>query len=288
VGVVAEIERTLARLRAREAADGMPDLRTSTMTHLVWAPPKWLPQARATLSGLLERHPARTIFLIPEPGRKAEVIAEATLRDFQVHGLTREILSEVIEIRLRGSVARHPASIVLPLLISDLPAFCRWRGDPAWESSELEEITGVCDRLVVDSSEWRGLPAAYGRLSALFGDIAVSDIAFSRTLPWRRCLAELWPEIASIERLRVQGPRADAQLVAGWLRARLERDVALSYRAAAAVTGMWVDGSPVSSPGEPLSPSELLSAELDQFGRDPIYEAAVRATVPAAAAPVAR
>ena len=37
------------------------------------------------------------------------------------------------------------------------------------------------------------------------------------------------------------------------------------------------DGSSVGSPGEPLSPSELLSAELDQFGRDRVYEAAVRA-----------
>ena len=277
MGVVDEIERKLARLRAREAADGMPDLRTSTMTHVVWAPPTWLPQARATLAGLLERHPARTIFLIPESGGKAEIAAEATLRDFKVQGLSREVLSEVIEIRLRGPAARHPGSIVLPLLISDLPAFCRWRGEPAWESRELEEITGVCDRFVVDSSEWRGLPAASGRLCALFGVIAVSDIAFSRTLPWRRRLAELWPGIRSIERLRVEGPRADAELVAGWLRARLSRDVALSRREAPAVTGMWVDGEPVVSPGDPPSPSDLLSAELDQFGRDPIYEAAVRA-----------
>ena len=44
-------------------------LRTSTMTHLVWAPPAWLPQARATLAGLRDRHPARTILLVPEPRR---------------------------------------------------------------------------------------------------------------------------------------------------------------------------------------------------------------------------
>ena len=31
---------------------------------------------------------------------------------------------------------------------------------------------------------------------------------------------------------------------------------------------MWVDGEPVESPGELLSASELLSAELDQFGRN--------------------
>ena len=47
----------------------MPELRTSTMTHLVWCPPEWRAKARATLAGLLERHPARTIFLIPCGGR---------------------------------------------------------------------------------------------------------------------------------------------------------------------------------------------------------------------------
>jgi hypothetical protein len=39
-----------------------------------------------------------------------------------------------------------------------------------------------------------------------------------------------------------------------------------------------VDGEPVEPPrGGPPSPSDLLSAELDVFGRDPIYEAAVTA-----------
>ena len=39
-----------------------------------------------------------------------------------------------------------------------------------------------------------------------------------------------------------------------------------------------IDGEPVAPPrGGPPSPSDLLSAELDQFGRDRIYEAAVSA-----------
>ncbi len=277
VGVVSDIERQLGRLRAREAADGMPELRTSTMTHIVWCPPEWRAKARATLAGLVERHPARTIFLIPEPGGRAEIEARAELRDFQVHGLSHEVLSEVIEIRLRGQAARHPGSIVLPLLVSDLPVFCRWRGEPAWGSGELEEIVSVTDRLVVDSSEWRGVPASYALLDGLFERVAVSDIAFSRTLPWRRRLAELWPGIRTIEKVRIEGPRADAELLAGWLRSRLERDVTLTRREAAAVASVTVDGDPVVSPGDPLNPSELLSAELDQFGRDRVYEAAVRA-----------
>ena len=282
MGVVSDIEGQLGRLRAREAADGMPQLRTSTMTHLVWCPPEWRAKARATLAGLLERHPARTIFLIPCPGAEAKIEARAELKDFQLQGLSREILSEVIELRLRGSAARHPGSVALPLLVSDLPVFCRWRGEPGWESSELAEVSKIADRLVVDSSEWRGLPGSYACLASLFDRVAVSDIAFSRTLLWRRRLAELWPGIGSIEKLRVEGPRADAELIAGWLRSRLRRDVQLTRRNAATVTAIWVDGEAVRSPGEPPSASELLSAELDQFGRDPIYEAAVRSVAPAA------
>ncbi len=220
---------------------------------------------------------------MPEPGRKAAISAKVTVRDFQVDGLSREVLSEVIEIRLRGPARRHPGSIVLPLLISDLPAFCRWRGEPAWGSDALDEIVEVCDRLVVDSSEWPGAPACYARLAGLFERVAVSDIAFSRTLGRGGSASpELWPGIASVERLRVEGPRADAELLAGWLRSRLERPVSLTRREGEALAAVWVDGDPVEPPGERASASDLLSAELDQLGRDRVYEASARAAAPRA------
>ena len=206
MGVVSDIERQLGRLRAHEEDDGMPDLRTSTMTHIVWCPPAWRAKARATLAGLLERHPARTIFLIPCPGSEAKIDTRVELKDFQLQGVSREVLSEVIEIRLRGPAAQHPGSIVLPLLVSDLPVFCRWRGEPDWGSVPLGEILGVTDRLVVDSSEWREVPKAYACLVDLFDSVAVSDIAFSRTLPWRRRLADLWPGIKTDREAPRRGP----------------------------------------------------------------------------------
>ncbi len=277
MGVVSDIERQLGKLRMLEATDDMPELRTSTMTHLVWCPPEWRPEARRTLDGLVERHPARTIFLIPEPGRESEIVARAELKGFQLPGMAHEVISEVIQVTLRGEAAHHPGSVVTPLLVSDLPVFCRWRGEPHWGSGELHEIVDAADRLVVDSSEWANVPAAYAELASLFDRVAVSDIAFSRTLPWRRRLAELWPAIGAIERIRIEGPRADAELIAGWLRSRLKRDVSLTRRRSPRVTSILVDGKSVGSPGEPSSASDLLSGELDQFGRDPVFEAAVHA-----------
>lgn len=275
MGVVADVERELGRLRCRDEAEGLPDLRTSTLTHVVWAPPRWLELARRTFAGLAERHPARTIFLVPERGAGG-VETEVSLRSSVVDGGTREVVYEVIVLRLRGTAAEHPASVVRPLLVSDLPAFCRWRGEPPWGSTPLGELVGVVDRLVVDSAEWRGLPAGYRQLAGLFDRVAVSDVAYARTLPWRARVASLWPGVRRAERLSAHGPRADALLLAGWLGSRLGREVRLTRRAAGELGAVRVDGEPVPVPEAPLpSASELLSAELEVLGRDPVYEAAV-------------
>jgi glucose-6-phosphate dehydrogenase assembly protein OpcA len=278
MGVVADIERDLARQRCRQEADTEPELRTSTMTHVVWAPPRWLPRVKHILAGLEERHPSRTIVLVPLPGRRSAVEAEATLRDFPI-GDGREVLSEVIEIRLRGEARRHPASIILPLLISDLPAFCRWRGRPQWDGPAFHELVDVCDRLIVDSSEWPDVPGAYAELTRLFGRVAASDLAWRRGLPWRAALAARWPGIRRMERLAVEGPRADAELLAAWLRSSLRRPIRLTRRHAPALTAVRVDGDPVTlavRAGAPTG-SDLLSAELDTLSRDPVYERTIRA-----------
>jgi hypothetical protein len=280
MGVVSEVEHRLAELRSRELANNQSELRTSVMTHVAWAPPAWASAARKTLAGLEERHPSRTILLFPEPRRASRIGVNVALRCYALPGVSREVCSEVIELRLGGKRAQAPASVVLPLLIADLPTFCRWRGLPPWGASELEQLVDVCDRLVVDSSEWRGLPGAYRQLAKLFDRVAVSDIAWGRAVGWRGRLAAEWPEIRKVKRLSVTGPKADALLLAGWLRSRLRRQVQLTHRAGATLERVAVDGKPVPPPaGGPPSASDLLSAELDQFGRDSIYEAAVAAAV---------
>jgi glucose-6-phosphate dehydrogenase assembly protein OpcA len=274
-GVVAEVERRLAELRAKEEASAT---RTSVMTHVAWAPPQWASAARRTLAGLEELHPSRTILLFPDAKRPDSIDVHVALRCFAIPGSSRQVCSDVIELRLGGKRVRVPGSIVEPLLITELPTFCRWRGLPPWGKPELEQLVDVCDRLVVDSAEWRGLPGAYLELAKLFERIAVSDIAWGRTLGWRGRLAALWPGIRKIETLSVTGPKAEALLLAGWLRSRLRKQVQLRHRAAAELERVAVDGTAVPAPlGERPTASDLLSAELDQFGRDPIYEAAVSA-----------
>ena len=281
---LSEVDRAISQLRAATATiAGQPTLRTSVMTHMAWVPEAWAEAARAALGGMAERHPSRTILLFPDPNAGSDGIdASVAVESYAIPGVDREICTEVIELQLRGPRAKAPASIVEPLLISDLPVFLRWRGEPPWHSPELEQLVDVTDRLIVDSTEWDDdLPHSYRHLAELFDRTAVSDIAWARTSRWRTLLSTLWPDIAGVGTVRVKGTAAQALLIVGWLRSRMERDdIELDHVEATRLEGIDLDGKPTPfPPGDPPIPSDVLSDELDRFTRDPIYEAAVRAAL---------
>jgi glucose-6-phosphate dehydrogenase assembly protein OpcA len=275
---VGDVVTQLCRLRDESAHETEgPDMRTSVMTHLAWVPPEWEKAALETLAGLEERHPSRGILLFPEPEAEDGIDARISVLAFPLREQRRHIAAEVIELRLRGRSCEAPASIVNPLLVPALPVFLRWRGRPQFREQRADQLVEVCDRLIVDSREWPDVPKAYAELP--FDHTACSDIAWRRTEPWRRCLARLWPGIAELRALRVQGPIAEASLLAGWLSSRLERAVELEYEEADELKMVDVDGDACPVPTELASSSDLLSAELDEFSRDRVYEAAALAAV---------
>ena len=272
------IESELARLDAEGFEPGHYAQRTRVLTHVAWVPQEWEQAALAVLGGLGDRHPSRTIVLFPDPEAKRDALdAEVSVERFGYGGGQRAIASEVICIWLRGPRAKAPASVVQPLLVSDLPAFLRWRGELEAGSPELEQLIGVVDRLVVDGMEWGDPAATYSALPELFERLAISDIAWSRLRPWRQAVAALWPGIAEADALAVSGPRAEALLLCGWLRGRLGRQVALDHEERDEIERVEVDGvAAVPIRLEQPSAVDLLSAELELFGRDPVYEEAVR------------
>jgi glucose-6-phosphate dehydrogenase assembly protein OpcA len=275
---VREIERAVTALRNDPGSD-QPYQRTSVMTHTAWVPPEWVEAAEDVMAGLAERHPSRTILLYPRPDEEDGLDGDVDIDVFPVGG-GRQICTETIRIRLNGPRAEAPASVVQPLLLPDLPVFLRWRGVPPYGDPAFDELVDVVDRLIVDSTEWPDLPSDYEGLTNVFDRVVVSDIAWARTSRWRPQLASLWPGIADMSRVRVTGTAAQAHLLAGWLRTRLDRDVELEHEPADRLEGVAIDGEPAPfPPGDPPAPADLLSEELDRFDRDRIYEGAVRGTL---------
>lgn len=258
---IAEIEDALADLRFRVGHGGLPDLRTSVLTHMAWVPEEWQAAATETLAGLGTRHPSRTLLFFPELDKEDSLTGRVSLECHPLEGEERYLCNEVIELRLEGPRCLAPASIAMPLLLPDLPVFLRWRGRPPFATDQFRQMVDITDRLIVDSAEWPDVPGAYEELDDFFETAATSDIAWRRTLPWREALARAWPNLPD----RLGGPPAETALVAGWLRSRAGVDVAVEH----------AEELPHA---EDLNASDLLSEELDAFGRNPVYEEAVRAT----------
>ena len=267
---ISTVDAELAHLRRETVGDdGQPHQRTSVMTHIVWAPPEWLEAAERTLEGLGERHPSRTVILVPTPEEPDGIDARLSVRSFPVGD--RAVSSEVIELTLRGERSCAPASVVLPLTISDLPVFLRWRGEPLFGETQWEQLVGVADRVIVDSSEWAKL--RYHELADVFELTAVSDIAWARIDEWRITLAAHWPEIAD------PGDRHPRAAGRGRAAPRLARLAARSRRGSRRA-GRRARRAPRRRGGraparDDRTPSDLLSAELDKLVRDLIYEQAV-------------
>ena len=189
---------------------------------------------------------------------------------FPLREQRRHIAAEVIELRLRGLTSRAAAEHRQPAARTGAAVFLRWRGRPPFGEAQADELIDVCDRLIYDSREWPDTPDAY-RSSVRADRLLRHRLAADRAVA--RLLAGLWPGSATCAactcagRRRGVAPRRLAPFASRPGGRALQDD-------ADELTAIAVDGEPCAPPHERVTGSDLLSDELDQFGRDPVYEAA--------------
>jgi len=217
-------------------------MRTSVLTLIVMAPrPEIAERAMAVINDLRQRHPSRAIVIAPsDPDgpawMDAHIYAACHLRDRS----DVEVCTEELLIKAGGELAQHPARVVAPLLIHDLPAVLWWPDDPSFGTRPFREIVGIADRLLVDSGSFA--ESGTGRLAGLAEvvreGVAVSDIGWLRLALWRELMAGMFDhplltrELDHIRSIRLDVARpgetfrlTKAVYYVGWLAAMLGWEV---------------------------------------------------------------
>jgi len=217
-------------------------MRTSVLTLIVIAPrPEIVERAMAVINDLRQRHPSRAIVIAPsDPDgpawMDAHIYAACHLRDRS----DVEVCTEELLIKAGGELAQHPARVVAPLLIHDLPAVLWWPDDPSFGTRPFREIVGIADRLLVDSGSFA--ESGTGRLAGLAEvvreGVAVSDIGWLRLALWRELMAGMYDhplltrELGHIRSIRLDVARpgqtfrlTKAVYYVGWLAAMLGWEV---------------------------------------------------------------
>lgn len=192
------------------------------------------PAERDEIEPLLEvseRHPSRTLVLATDSeAAESGLDAAATARCRVGMGSPGRVCFEEVRLVARGALADHPAAVVAPLLVPDLPVVLWWPGEPPAPEAELPRL---CDQLIVESAGFgaAGLDAIGRLIESLPGGRVVGDLTWWGLAPWREHLAQLFDaptarvyqrEITSA-RLRYVAGGSEVQplLLLGWLATRL-------------------------------------------------------------------
>lgn len=207
---------------------------------------------------------------------------------------------ELALIRLSGEVARHPASVVLPLLLPDSPVVVWWPTDAPAEPA-ADPLGRLGNRRITDAAA-----VSTGKAKAMLTQCSAyapgnTDLAWTRITPWRALLAAALDQSPGrVTRITITSERISpsADLLAAWLADRLKAPVERHRAAGVGITGVVLTTprgdiavertsekqASLRVPGQPdrvvalrrRELPELLTEELRRLDPDDVYAATVK------------
>jgi glucose-6-phosphate dehydrogenase assembly protein OpcA len=236
-------------------------------------------------------HPSRILLVVTAAGRDAALDAEVRIGEGTP--------GEVVVIRMRGTVAAHPASVIRPLLLPDSPVVIWWPGKAPGNRAGDELAQLAMRRMTDAAASLRPLTALRARAREYTpGD---TDLSWTRLTPWRALLAAALDQYpAKIKSVSIESERNNpsADLLAAWLYSRLKVGVSRKTSDGPGLTAVRMgtaagdiaitrpDGllASYTVPGQPerlvalkrRSFTELISEELRRMDPDVIYERTVK------------
>jgi glucose-6-phosphate dehydrogenase assembly protein OpcA len=218
------------------AAGGHAFARNSVLTLVVYTSgAQGTQRVIGAVHQLTTQHPSRAIVISADPKDQGQAVQAfvGTVVDTASYG-------EDIVIAAQSEAVRHLPGVVLPLIVSGLPSFLWWTGEPPWGTELLEALVDGSDRFVVDTSETENVEQTIGALDDLVRRkktrCAVSDVTWTAQAPWREIVAQFFdgsttrPYLSGIERVTLEYAAGDefaptnssqVHLFAGWLASRL-------------------------------------------------------------------
>ncbi len=239
-----QIEQELHRLRGEAAATEGARLpgHSKVLNLVVFAKQDTHIQAvHETVGRVSGRHPMRAIIVAADPDSVSSSL------DTRIHtyccqdpATGAQLTCEQLLIVTTGEPARHVTGVVEQLLITDLPTYLWWSGEPEYKSENFSQLMRIAKKLILDSNTFASSAETLRQVAASSEGrsqvCAVTDLNWVRLSRWFEAVAQcfddprLRPHLSGIQRVRVEyaasdagadAPPTQAALLAGWLFSRL-------------------------------------------------------------------
>ena len=187
------------------------------LTLIVVVDEKRVREAEAAATIAAAAHPCRILMVV-----RTDVERGNSRLDAEVVVGGRLGPCEAVVMRMFGRLALHAESVVLPLLVPDVPVVTWWHSEPP-DQIATDFLGVVADRRITDAAQAVDPIAALHERAVDYapGD---TDLAWTRITPWRTLVAGAFDTTeAKVIGAKVTAPATDptARLMMGWLKARL-------------------------------------------------------------------
>ena len=146
-----------------------------------------------TMLDLGVRHPSRAIVLVPRPAeQETRIDCRISTHCNEGHATGGRICYEEVVLIVAGEAAEHLDGVVAPLLIHDLPTHVWWPGEPPFRDPVFDQFVDLADRIIIDSSDFRGLLAGCRRIASLRRQSGIGDLSWSRLGWWQELTAQFF------------------------------------------------------------------------------------------------
>jgi glucose-6-phosphate dehydrogenase assembly protein OpcA len=199
-----KILKELAALWTEEGKQGNSGvLRACTMTLIVIAEEQDDAAALGeTLAALMPEHPARTILIRLCGGAERRLSERVYQQCWKPFGQRQQICCEQIELTVSDAALGDLPSVLLPLIVADLPVMLWSRSPRLPEMPEFDDIASLATRVVLDSAAFADAAAAMRRLAAEQGrGLSTADLSWTRLTRWREMLARVFENRNYLEKL---------------------------------------------------------------------------------------
>ena len=179
-------------------------------------------EAEAAAATAAAAHPCRLLIVVRNPEAAPGSKNPESRLDAEIVVGGRLGPAEAVVMRMHGRLTLHAESVVVPLLAPDVPVVTWWHGPPP-DRIATDALGVVAERRITDVAQTSDPIAALGQRAEDYapGD---TDLAWTRTTPWRTLLAgSLDTAAAAVSAVSVTADPDDptGALLRGWLQSRL-------------------------------------------------------------------
>src|SRR5258708_5935873 len=198
------ILKELAALWVEEGKHGASGvLRACSMTLVVMAEEGDDASALGeTIASLMPEHPARAILVRLRAGSERALSERVYQQCWKPFGQRQQICCEQIELTASDAALGDLPSVLLPLIVADLPVILWCRSPRLAMMPEFAEIARSATKVVLDSAAFASAGEAFRHLMAAESrGLHLGDLAWTRLTRWREVLARVFENRAHLARL---------------------------------------------------------------------------------------